>query len=118
MTVTGVSSGTTTKQILYNLSKFYLKRKETDIENRGYESGSESSDVDDDLVVGDEYFTSVFTLSKFTSDIMKLAVENFAKEYELETKKALGKGRVIFFQEELNKSTWTDISSTESLLLI
>ena len=98
MTVTGVSSGTTTKQILYNLSKFYLKRKETDIENRGYESGSESSDVDD-LVVGDEYFTSVFTLSKFTSDIMKLAVENFAKEYELETKKALGKGSVIFFRK-------------------
>ena len=72
-------------------------------------------DDEGDVLVGDEYMKKAFTLSKFRSDMMKLAIEHFPCEYGIR-KKALGIGSMLFFQLEWNKSTWSDISSTESLL--
>ena len=78
------------------------------------EIGSDD-ESDSSVMVGDEYFMRSFTLSKFRSDLMKLAVEHFPREYG-SSKKALRIGSMLFFQLEWNKSTWWDIATTDSLL--
>lgn len=79
---TGSPPGKTIKDVEYNLDGFILTSYD----------GSEDEDVD-------VYFMTMFTLSRFRRDVMKLAVDEFPKEYALKTN-ALGP-KCKFFSEEM-----------------
>ena len=86
--VTCVPSGKTNKEFEYDLSNFILNDAEDD---------DDSNNADCDR---DEYFMSLFTLSRFRKDMMLLALLNFPEEYLLATR-SLGKSCKLFCQKKV-----------------
>ena len=62
----------------------------------------------------DDEFLASFTLSKFRSDLMSLAISNLPSEYGIKTK-SLGKRCKLYFQKQWNSSAWCKLSTTDDL---
>ena len=83
MITTGVPSGKTNKDIIYNLISFIFGGRSDD------NPAGSNHPLNNKIKIIDEEFSSTFTLSQFHSDLMVLACEKFVKAYGVR-KKSLG----------------------------
>ena len=96
-TITGVSSGKTNKEFVFDLDPFiFLPADCLDSE---------------ELVDEDERFIALFSLSRFRKDMLQMSMEKFPEEYAVRTK-SLGPRCKLFHQKQWNQSSWTEMTST------
>ena len=107
--VTCVPPGKTNKQFVFNLDRFIVSGNEDGVDET-------SEDIDGrDESEEDEYFVSMFTLSRFRKDVMMVAMELFPEEYSLESK-SLGPRCKLFCQRQWNSASWTEIQDTDTFV--
>ena len=92
-------SGKPVRDIQYDLNKFILSPLGT----------NSSNDIED------ECFLTCFRLSRFRSDVMRLAIEKYPKEYALKMK-SLGPKCKLYFQKQWNISSWFELANTGDLV--
>ena len=107
--VTCVPPGKTNKQFIYNIDRFIVSGNEEGVDETSEDIDGRGESEDD------EYFLSVFTLSRFRKDVMIIAMELFPEEYLLE-RKSLGPRCKLFCQRQWNSASWTEIQDTDTFV--
>ena len=104
-TITGVPSGKTNKEIIFDLDPYIFSREDC-------MSREEDDCLDDEEAVDEnERFISVFTFSRFRKLLILLAMDKFPEEYSVKTT-SLGPKCKLFCQKQWNSSSWTEITDT------
>jgi len=106
---TGVPSGKTIKEFVYDLTPFISGKYSTN------DDLSFGPSLDEEGEAVGEDFIADFTLSHFRKDLMGIARDDFAEEYGV-AKKSLGRKCKLYVQKQWNSSAWTELPTTETFL--
>ena len=96
--ITCVPPGKTNKQFVYNVDRFIDSGNEEGVDETSEDIDGRGENEDD------EYFLSVFTLSRFRKDVMIIAMELFPEEYLLERKSVRPRCK-LFCQRQWNSAS-------------